>query len=117
MAIPLLPLNIIFLLFTQILSALPQELFIKTGRAWPKFYTYIPFIYLYIEQDDWFRRDFMKKYKIVAAIIVLVILAAVLFKCSDIDVSNPAQTGVTTGGAVDTTTIPANSEFLQDESE
>ena len=56
----------------------------------------------------------MKKYKIIAAIIVLIILAAGFFQCSSIGVSGSAQTDETTGGSIDMSPVPANSEFLNE---
>lgn len=56
----------------------------------------------------------MKKYLIIAAALVLIVIILGLARCSSIDASDAAQTGETTGGAVDMSTIPANSEFLNE---
>lgn len=59
----------------------------------------------------------MKKFKIIAAVVVAIALILGFYKCSSIGVAGPVQADETTGGAVDITPIPANSEFLKDESE
>jgi hypothetical protein len=59
----------------------------------------------------------MKKCFVIMVVIGLIILMLGFSKCSDTGVSSPAPGENTTGEAVDISPIPANSEFLQEESE
>ena len=77
-------------------------------------YSYIPFSQLYIEQDFNKEGIFMKRYIVIIAFLVLIIFILGFARCSSMGVSGSAQSDETTGGAVDMSPIPANSEFLNE---
>jgi len=56
----------------------------------------------------------MKEFKIVIIFLVLTILVFFFIICSCLGGAGATQSNETAGGTVDTTPIPANSEFLKE---
>lgn len=56
----------------------------------------------------------MKKHRIVLILIMLAVLIFILIICTSPGSAGSVPADGTTGGAVDTAPIPANSEFLKD---
>ena len=59
----------------------------------------------------------MKKYSLVLLIFAVTILIVFFIECSFPGGFGSAQAGGTTGGSIDMSPIPADSEFLQEKSE
>jgi hypothetical protein len=57
----------------------------------------------------------MKEFRLVIIFLVLTILVFFFIICSCLGGAGATQSNETTGGAIDTTPIPANSEFLKEE--